>query len=141
MTSYPRIRDRNSEKGISANFLTFSGNIVRSSNFFHALFCPKLKKVPVPAGAQIQILGSQNGSWGRKYQICVLNNHAETSGRYSKRSHMLQVTAETVLGHGPPRRVYRELFRPLAHKGPIGDHHGGPTGGPNWSRNPGRSRK
>ena len=30
---------------------------------------------------------------------------------------------------------------PLAHKGAIGRHHGGPGGPPNWSRNPGRSRK
>ena len=61
-------------------------------------FCPK--KVPSPAGTHIQVLGSQNGSRGRTYQSCVLKNHAECSGRYPKRSHMLQVMAENQIWSG-----------------------------------------
>ena len=58
------------------------------------------KKVPSPAGTHIQILASQNGSRGRKYQSCVLENHAECSGRYSKRGHMVQVRVENYFGPG-----------------------------------------
>ena len=47
--------------------------------------------------------GSKFEIRGRKYQICVPKNHAESTSRYSKRSHMLQVTAENHFGLGAPK--------------------------------------
>ena len=63
-------------------------------------FCPQ--KVPGPARTQIQIPGSKNVSRGQTYQSCILKNHAECNGRYSKRSHMLQVTGKK---HPGPLRL------------------------------------
>ena len=48
--------------------------------------------------AQNLALGPKSGPWGRKYQSCPLKNHAESTTRYSKRSHMLQVMAENHFG-------------------------------------------
>ena len=53
-----------------------------------------------PPGSKSGIPGSKNGFRGRKYQSCVLENHAECSGRYPKRSHMLQGMAKKYLGRG-----------------------------------------
>ena len=40
------------------------------------------------------VWGPKCGPRGQKYQSCVLKNHAENTGQYSKRSHMLQVMAQ-----------------------------------------------
>ena len=58
------------------------------------------QRAPGPSWAKMWGQGSQNGVWGQKYQSCVLKNHAEPTGRCPKRSHMLQVTAKSVLGMG-----------------------------------------
>ena len=53
---------------------------------------------PAHPGDKFWIPGSKNPPRTQKYQICVPKNHAESSGQNSKRSHMLQVTAENHIG-------------------------------------------
>ena len=48
------------------------------------------------------ILGSKNNPRTRKYKICVPENRAESTGRNSKRRHMLQVMAKNHFGVNLP---------------------------------------
>ena len=73
--------------------------------FFRGSFLAQKGSQPSrnPPGPKPEIQGSKNGLQGQKYQICVPKNHAESTSRYSKRSHMLQVMAQNHFGLGAPK--------------------------------------
>ena len=73
------------------------GPIPPQSYVFRAPFLGP-QRAPGPSWAKMWGRGSKNGVRGQKYQSCVLKNHAESTGRCPKQSHMVQVMAPNHFG-------------------------------------------